>query len=91
MISKDKFKDLAEVAIASTDGVLKVTEYSVHGYLVEMFYETGVDNKPKKAVLDFSNQGVVDGKYTYNSEEEPDGKGPWIVGNEISLMIRKEG
>ena len=91
MISKDRFKDLAEAEITSTDGALKVTEYSVQGYIVEMFYETGVDNKPRKAVLDFSNHGVVDGKYTYISQEEPGEKGPWIIGNEISLMIRKEG
>ena len=89
MISEAKFKGLVAVAITRTNAVLNVEKYLVHDYFVELFYRIDGEDKTRKTVLDFSNFGFVDGKYTYVSEEEPGEKGPWIVGNEISLMIRK--
>ena len=89
MISEAKFKGLVEAAITRTNDVLNVEKYLVHDYFVELYYRIEADDKTRKTVLDFSNFGVVDGEYTYVFEEEPGEKGPWIVGNEISLMIRK--
>ena len=89
MISEAKFKGLVEAAITRTNDVLNVEKYSVHDYFVELFHRIEADDKTRRTVLDFSNSGSVDGKYTYVSEDKADEKGPWIVGNEISLMIRK--
>ena len=89
MISKAKFKGLVEAAITRANDVLNVEKYSVHDFFVELFYRIEGDEETRKAVLDFSNSGSVDGKYTYVSEGKADEKGPWIVGNEIILMIRK--